>query len=162
MASLPLQTTPDDRIGPAPRHVGLVWTLLTINVLGFLPSDGMLVPVPKVVGQVVTMGALVLALLLALLLNPRITVRPNVYLTLLSALAVVAVASSIPLESGLGSLLRCFRFVVFVASAPCCSPSWPVSSRPATPSPGPTAGWWGPSGPSRRRRWASTAPSSSG
>jgi hypothetical protein len=116
MASLPLQTTPDDRIGPAPRHVGLVWTLLTINVLGFLPSDGMLVPVPKVVGQVVTMGALVLALLLALLLNPRITVRPNVYLTLLSALAVVAVASSIPLESGLGSLLRCFRFVVFVAT----------------------------------------------
>jgi O-antigen ligase len=99
-----------------PRRMATIWLLLTINVLGFQPGEGLIIPVPKSIGQVLTMGALVMAFLLALLLNPRVRVRPTVYLMLLSAMAVVAVASSVWLESGIGSLLRCFRLTVFVAT----------------------------------------------
>ncbi|GAA3243105.1 membrane protein [Pseudonocardia petroleophila] len=107
-------TTTDD-VAP-PRLLGVVWMLLVVNVLGFLPSSGTVIPLPKAAGQVITMGALAVAFGLALLVNPRIRVRPSAYLLLLAALALVAVASSLLLESGAGSLLRTARLVVFVAT----------------------------------------------
>jgi O-antigen ligase len=99
-----------------PRQMRVIWLLLTINVLGFLPNDGMIVPVPKVVGQLVTMGALGVAFLLALMLNPRIKIRPNAYLVMLSLLALLAICSSVTLESGPGALLRCARLALFVTT----------------------------------------------
>lgn len=99
-----------------PRLLGVVWMLLLVNVLGFLPSSGNVIPLPKVAGQVITMGALAVAFGLALLINPRIRVRPSAYLVFLAALALVAIASSMVLESGAGSLLRTGRLVVFVAT----------------------------------------------
>jgi hypothetical protein len=100
----------------APKQLGTIWLLLLINVLGFLPGESMLIPIPRAVGQVVTMGSLVVAFSLALLLNARVQVRPNAYLVLLSAMSILAVASSLRLESGLGSLFRCFRLTLFVAT----------------------------------------------
>jgi hypothetical protein len=97
-----------------PRMLGVIWMLLLVNVLGFLPSSGTVIPLPKAAGQVITMGALAVAFGLALLINPRIRIRPSAYLVLLAALALVAVASSVVLESGAGSLLRTARLVVFV------------------------------------------------
>jgi O-antigen ligase len=62
------------------------------------------------------MGALLAAFALALVLNPRVRVRSSAYLLLLSLLAVVSIVSSMQLESGLGSLFRCFRLVLFVVT----------------------------------------------
>jgi len=51
-------------------------------------------------------------------------VRPNAYLVLLAVLAVIAAASSLRLEAGLGSLFRCFRLIVFVATLWLLTPWW--------------------------------------
>ncbi|MGH3718868.1 MAG: O-antigen ligase domain-containing protein [Pseudonocardiaceae bacterium] len=98
-----------------PRLVGAVWALLLVNTLAYT-DVATIVPLPRRVAQVITMGSLVGALGLALVLNPRVRVRPNLYLLLLSLLVIVSIASSLRLESGLGALFRCFRLVVFVAT----------------------------------------------
>ena len=106
-----------------PWLVGLVWGLLLVNTLGYTEVD-LIIPLPRPIAQMITMGALAAAFGLALLVNPRIRVRPSAYLLLLSLLVVVSVASSIRLESGFGSLVRCARLTLFVATL------WLVS------------GWW--------------------
>lgn len=95
--------------------VGVVWMLLLINTLGFneLPT---VVPIPRVLAQLVTMGALVAALGLAVVLNPRLRFRPSPYLLLLSILVLLSFASSLRLESGLGAVFRCIRFALFVTT----------------------------------------------
>ncbi|MGH3938383.1 MAG: O-antigen ligase domain-containing protein [Pseudonocardiaceae bacterium] len=98
-----------------PRSVGVVWALLLINTLGTAGAKTLL-PIPRPVIQMITLGALLAAFGLALVLNPRVRVRPSAYLLLLSLLAVVSIASSIWLESGPGSLYRCFRLVLFVVT----------------------------------------------
>ncbi|WP_414639104.1 O-antigen ligase family protein [Actinophytocola sp.] len=99
----------------APRLLGLVWALLVINTLG---SQGAItvLPIPRPVAQMVTMGAVVAAFLFALLLNPKIQLRSSAYLLLLTLLLTVSIVSSMQLESGYGALFRCFRFTMFVAT----------------------------------------------
>lgn len=97
----------------SPRLLGAVWAMLVINTLGSQGADT-IIPIPKGVAQIVTMGAVVGAFVLALLLNPRIQLRPSAYLLLLTLLLVVSLASSARLESGYGALFRCFRFTLFV------------------------------------------------
>lgn len=103
----------DGRDVPTPKLVGVVWFLLLVNCLGYTKVD-LIIPFPKAIGQLVTMGSLIVALVLALALNPRVRVRPSAYLTLLTVLFVVALASSLRLQSGMGALLRCFRLAEFV------------------------------------------------
>lgn len=98
-----------------PALVGVAWGLLIINTLGYAKVD-LIIPMPRSVIQVVTMGALAAAFVLALVLNPRVYLRPNAYLVILSLLALLAVASSLRFESGLGSMIRCARLVLFVAT----------------------------------------------
>lgn len=98
-----------------PRLVGLVWFLLMVNTLGFTTVEA-LIPLPRNVFQVVTMGALAVAFVLALVLNPRVRVRPSAYLLLLSLLVLVGIGAGLQFESGLGALLRSFRFTLFVAT----------------------------------------------
>lgn len=107
----------------APRLLWLVWTCLVINTLG---SQGAitLVPIPRPVAQMVTMGAFIAAFLFALMLNPKLQLRPSAYLLLLSLLAVVSVVSSLRLESGYGALFRCFRYTMFVATLWLTTPWW--------------------------------------
>jgi hypothetical protein len=107
-----------------PKLVGLAWGLLLVNTLGFNGGSELIIPFPHATGQIVTMGALCAALAIALALNPWMRVRPNAYLVLLAVLAVIATASSLRLESGLGSLLRSFRLVVFVATLWLLTPWW--------------------------------------
>ena len=99
----------------APRLLWLPWTLLVINTLG---SQGAItvLPIPRPVAQMVTMGAVVAAFLFALLLNPRLQLRPSAYLLILTLLLTVSIVSSLRLESGYGALFRCFRFTMFVAT----------------------------------------------
>jgi O-antigen ligase len=111
-----------------PRLVGAVWALLVINTLG---SQGAVtvVTIPQPVFQVVTMGALPAAFGLALVLNPRLRIRPSAYLFLLSLLLVVSVASSARMESGYGALFRSGRFTLFVATLWLLSPWFADSMR---------------------------------
>lgn len=110
-ATQPVTTEPQD----PPRVLGLIWALLVLNTLG---STGAVtvVPIPRSVIQLLTMGALVAAFLLALLINPGLRIRPSAFLLLLTLLLVVGVLASVDLESGPGALLRCARLAVFVAT----------------------------------------------
>ncbi|WP_414635455.1 O-antigen ligase family protein [Actinophytocola sp.] len=98
-----------------PRLVGLVWGLLVFNTLG---SQGAvtILPVPRPVTQALTMGAVAAAFGIAVLINPRLRIRPNAYLLLLSLLVVVSFASSARFEVGAGAIFRSGRFTLFVAT----------------------------------------------
>jgi hypothetical protein len=100
-----------------------VWAALFLNVLAFseLPT---LIPVPGTVGQMITQGALIVAFMLALLANPRGIVRPNVFLVLLTALAVLGLMVSIHNQFILGSTYRALRLVGFTAVLWLLTPWW--------------------------------------
>jgi hypothetical protein len=98
-----------------PRPVAVAWGLLILNTLGSTGAQTVL-PMPRSVIQVVTMGALMTAFTLALVANLKLRIRPSAYLLLLSLLLVVSILSSAHLESGLGALFRCFRLTLFIGT----------------------------------------------
>ena len=102
------------------RRVGLVWALLVLNVLTY---SGSLVPIPHAAGKVITQGALPVALLVALTVNRRVIVRPNVFLCLVSLLVIEAIVTSLQPQY-LGTVYRTFRLVEFVAVLWLLTPWW--------------------------------------
>ncbi|MEU9652219.1 O-antigen ligase domain-containing protein [Streptomyces sp. NPDC048110] len=98
-----------------PKLVGTVWGLLILNTLGSTGAET-IVPLPRSLIQMVTMGALAVAFTLALALNLRLRVRPSAYLLLLTLLLVPSLISSADLQSGFGALFRCARMALFVGT----------------------------------------------
>ncbi|MGH4030368.1 O-antigen ligase domain-containing protein [Actinomycetota bacterium Odt1-20B] len=98
-----------------PRTVGTVWGLLVLNTLGSAGAKT-IVPLPRSLIQMVTMGALVAAFTLALAVNLRLRIRPSAYVLLLTLLLVPSVIASANLESGFGALFRCGRLALFVGT----------------------------------------------
>ena len=101
-------------------RVGITWGLLVLNGLTYY---GSLVHIPTAAGRVVQQGALQVALLVALTVNRRVIVRPNVFLCLASLLVIGAVISSLP-TIHLGSFYRVFRLAEFVAVLWLLTPWW--------------------------------------
>lgn len=91
-----------------------VWAALFLNVLAFsgLPTA---IPIPGSVGQLVTQGSLLAAILFVLLANRAGVIRPNLFLVLLTMLGVVALMVSIHNEFLLGSTFRACRLLAFIA-----------------------------------------------
>ena len=104
------------------RRVGIAWGLLVFNVLTFAPGISV-IPIPSMAGKAATQGSLILALLVALSANRRAAIRPNVFLFLVSLLAVEVLMTSTQLE-GFGTVYRTFRLVGFVAALWLLSPWW--------------------------------------
>lgn len=102
------------------RRVGISWGLLVLNALTYY---GSVVHVPSAVGKGITQGALPAALLVALTVNRRVIVRPNVFLCLVSLLVVGAVISGLQPQH-LGTLYRTFRLTEFVVALWLLSPWW--------------------------------------
>ncbi|MEU6218833.1 O-antigen ligase domain-containing protein [Streptomyces sp. NPDC047022] len=98
-----------------PKIVGTVWGLLVLNTLGSAGAKT-IIPLPRSLIQMVTMGALVAAFALALAVNLRLRVRASAYLFALTLLLVSSVISSANLESGFGALFRCARLALFVGT----------------------------------------------
>ncbi|MFF4403871.1 O-antigen ligase domain-containing protein [Streptomyces sp. NPDC001262] len=98
-----------------PRAVGIAWGLLILNTLGSAGAKT-IVPLPRSLIQIATMGALVAAFVLALALNLRLRIRAGAYLFLLTLLLVPSVISSAHLESGFGALFRCTRLALFIGT----------------------------------------------
>ncbi|WP_369244883.1 O-antigen ligase domain-containing protein [Streptomyces sp. R41] len=105
----------EPRPAGTPRIVGIVWGLLVLNTLGSAGAKT-IVPLPRSLIQMVTMGALVAAFALALTVNLRLRIRASAYVFLLTLLLVASVISSANLESGFGALFRCFRLALFVGT----------------------------------------------
>src|SRR5690349_413021 len=87
------------------RQVTLAWGLLFLNVLTFAPNQSVL-PIPSSVGKMITQGSLPLAIIVALTVNRRVIVRPNVFLCLVSLLAVEAIITSIQAQYLVGTGYR--------------------------------------------------------
>jgi O-antigen ligase len=102
------------------RRVGLVWGLLVLNALTYY---GSVLHVPHAVGKVVTQGALPVALLVALTVNRRVIVRPNVFLCLVTLLVIEAVVTTLQPQH-FGTVYRFFRLVEFVAALWLLTPWW--------------------------------------
>ncbi|MFJ4333493.1 MULTISPECIES: O-antigen ligase domain-containing protein [unclassified Streptomyces] len=98
-----------------PKLVGTAWGLLVLNTLGSTGAET-IVPLPRSLIQMVTMGALVVAFSLALALNLRLRVRASAFLFLLTLLLVPSVIASADLQSGFGALFRCARLALFVGT----------------------------------------------
>jgi hypothetical protein len=108
--------------------VGAVWALLIVNTIGS-SAGNTVIPIPHRAAQLVTMGSLGVAFLLALLLNPRVRIRPDAFLFLVTLLAVESAFSSVFLPTSLGSLFRAGRLAVFVATLWLISRWWDDALR---------------------------------
>ncbi len=113
----------DPAVTPAvPVEFGAVWALLIVNTLAF--NGVSILGFPHAAGQLVTMGALAAALVLAVLRNRRLMIRPSLFMTLLSLLALAALVSSMRMEAGGGSVFRAARYLVVVAALWLLTPLW--------------------------------------
>jgi len=115
-----LATNAEVRERSVRRRVGLAWGLLVLNAMGY---TGLVVPVPSAVGKLITQGALPLAVLIALTVNRRLVVRPNVFLFLVSLLAAGAVVTCMPPQY-FGTAYRTVRLAEFVAVLWLLTPWW--------------------------------------
>jgi hypothetical protein len=88
------------------------WGALFLNVLA--PGGSSLLPLPHFLMQGIAQGSLLLAVLCAVLANPRLVVRPNSFLVLLSTLAIASFIVSLHNEFILGSVYRGIRLIGFV------------------------------------------------
>ena len=104
------------------RRVIIVWSLLFLNVLTFM-AQPLVVPIPHTVGQLITQGALVAAFILALTVNPKVKIRPNLFLGLYSILAIITLMMSVRFVS-LGTVYRASRLVGFLAVLWLLTPWW--------------------------------------
>jgi hypothetical protein len=97
------------------KIVGTAWGLLVLNTLGSAGART-IVPLPRSLIQMVTMGSLVGAFALALVVNPRVRVRASAYVFLLTLLLVPSLISSVEQGAGFGALFRCTRLALFIGT----------------------------------------------
>jgi len=109
--------------GPLPA-----WIALYVNVMPFQGAS--LLPIPHPLGQAIAQGSLLVALLLGILANPGMVLRPNAFLTLLTAMAVLAVTVSIHNEFVVGSTYRALRLLLFVLVLWVLTPWWGRNDLP--------------------------------
>lgn len=107
------------------RRVGIAWGLLVLNAATFYPGFPLVLPIPHRIGEVITQGALPAAILVALSVNRRLIVRPNVFLCLMSLLVLDAVLTTLQPGSGsLGTIYRSFRLAEFIVALWLLTPWW--------------------------------------
>jgi hypothetical protein len=105
------------------RRVGLAWGLLFLNVLTFAPGTSVL-PIPNTVGKLITQASLPLALYVALTINRRLLVRPNVFLCLVGLIVIDTIVNCLESQYLRGTAYRTFREVEFFAVLWLLTPYW--------------------------------------
>jgi thiamine transporter ThiT len=111
-----------DRERRARRKLAITWGLLFLNALTFYPGMSF-IHIPSALGKVITQAALGGALLMALAVNRRRLLRPNVFLCLLSLLVLEALVTTLNPEHW-GTIYRTFRLGGFVVTLWLLTPWW--------------------------------------
>jgi hypothetical protein len=128
----PWLRTAADRERAAERRVSLAWGLLMLNTLTFYPKTWtgapLIVHIPSVIGKSITQGALIIALALALSVNRRPVIRPNVFLCLLSLIPIDALMT-VGEDPHFGTIYRTVRMIMFVVTLWLLTPWWGRSDR---------------------------------
>jgi hypothetical protein len=123
-------TSPEARERSIRRQVLIIWVLLLVNVIPFYKGTWnglpLIVSIPSIVGKGITQGSLPLALLLALRVNPKRLIRPNVFLCLLFSLCIAAVIANVDPTAGhfTSTAYRTVRLTMFVATFWLLTPWW--------------------------------------
>ncbi|HEY1822523.1 MAG TPA: hypothetical protein VGG83_21570 [Trebonia sp.] len=104
------------------RRLYLTWGLLYFNTLTFFAHVSF-IPIPSAVGKGIQQAALPLALLCALSLNRKVLLRPNVFLCLVSLIALETILTTLQPQH-VGTIYRCARFVGFVVCLWLLTPWW--------------------------------------
>ena len=106
-----------------PWLVVATWFALFVNVVPIIGGPA-LFPLPEALTQALTQGSLILAALLALMANPRVVIRPELYLLLLMVATVVSLLVSVHNEFLLGSTYRAGRLLIFIMVLWLLTPWW--------------------------------------
>src|ERR1700761_62929 len=104
------------------RRVCWAWYLLFFNTLTYTPGYSIL-DLPSKVGKGLAQGALPVAILLVLSVNPKLKFRPNVFLCIVSLL-IFDMTLTAAQSHHLGGMFRTFRFAEFVAALWLLTPWW--------------------------------------
>jgi hypothetical protein len=104
------------------RRVYLAYGVLFCNGLTFYPGYSFL-PIPGSVGKAIAQSMLPLALVLALSLNRKIMLRPNVFLCLVTLIVLGAFLTAMQPQH-FGTVFRTFRLAGFVAALWLMTPWW--------------------------------------
>ena len=104
------------------RRLYVTYGLLFFNALTFYPGISV-VHIPSSVGKGIAQAALPVAFLMALSLNRRGVVRPNVFLFLVSLLVLGAIFATLQPQH-FGTVFRTFRLAGYVATLWLLTPWW--------------------------------------
>lgn len=104
------------------RRVYLAYGVLFCNGLTFYPGYSFL-PIPGSVGKAIAQSMLPLALVLALSLNRKIMLRPNVFLCLVTLIVLGAFLTAMQPQH-FGTVFRTVRLAGFVAALWLMTPWW--------------------------------------
>ena len=104
------------------RRVYLTWGLLYFNTLTFFPKVSFL-PIPSSVGKGIAQAVLPVALLCALSVNRKVLVRPNVFLCLVTLIALETMLTTLQPQH-VGTVFRTARLVGFVVCLWLLTPWW--------------------------------------
>lgn len=104
------------------RRVYLTYGVLFCNGLTFYPGYSFL-PIPGSIGKAIAQSMLPLALVLALSLNRKIMLRPNVFLCLVTLIVLGAFLTAMQPQH-FGTVFRTFRLAGFVTALWLMTPWW--------------------------------------
>jgi hypothetical protein len=104
------------------RRIYVTYGLLFFNTLTFYPGLSV-VHIPSIVGKGLAQAVLPVALLMALSLNRKVIVRPNVFLCLVSLLVLGSFIAALQPEH-FSTVFRTFRLAGFVAGLWLLTPWW--------------------------------------
>jgi hypothetical protein len=103
------------------RRVNAAWGLLFFNTLTY--TAGSVLDLPSKIGKGMAQASLPLAILILLTINPKLKVRPNVFLCIVSLLIVDTVLTAAQVHH-LGIIYRTGRLIEFVAALWLLTPWW--------------------------------------
>jgi hypothetical protein len=104
------------------RRVCAVWALLLFNTMTYTPGVSAL-DLPSKIGKGLAQGSLPLAILLALTVNPKIKVRPNLLLCIEGLLLLDTMLTAIQVHQ-FGNAYRTFRLAEYVVALWLLTPWW--------------------------------------
>ena len=104
------------------RRVKIAWGLLLFNTITFYPHTSF-IPIPSAVGKAIAQGVLPVALLVALTVNRKAVVRPNVFLCLVGLLVLGTILTTLQPQH-FGTVYRTIRLIAFVAGLWLLTPWW--------------------------------------
>ena len=93
------------------RRLGTAWALLFFNTLTY--TGGTVFPIPDKVGKIMAQGSLPLAILILLTINPKLKIRPSVFLSVTCLLILDAMIAATQVAK-LGTTLRTFRVAEYL------------------------------------------------